>query len=146
MHRATESILVMADALAVYGVVVDVDRYDQWVEELKSIDVLERDADGRALEVAFRAAAFGRSATYTLHYDYSGAPATLAWHQVSGDVTAAMEGSYSFLGLGPRSTTVTYDLAVTLAVAVPQFIQERATRRVQRDALRELKVRAEALS
>ena len=51
--------------------------------DLKSVDVLERDGDGRPLEVEFRAAAFGRSTTYTLRYDYSRAPDELAWHQIA---------------------------------------------------------------
>jgi len=40
--------------------------------------VLERDTLGRPLDVEFRAAAFGRSTTYALHYDYSRAPEVLS--------------------------------------------------------------------
>jgi hypothetical protein len=132
---------------AVYSVVVDFDNYCDWVADLKSIEVLERDADGRALEVAFRAAAFGRSTKYTLRYDYSLAPESLSWHQTWGDVTEMMNGSYHFVaGPGVPTTTVTYDLEVALAVPVPQFIQARAASRIQRHALVELKTRVEALS
>ena len=147
VQRATQSIVVAVAPSAVYSVVVDFDRYRDWVADLKSIEVLERDADGRALEVAFRAAAFGRSTKYTLRYDYSDAPESLSWHQTWGDVTETMNGSYHFSG-GPSvlTTTVTYDLEVALAVPVPQFIQARAASRIQRHALVELKTRVEALS
>ena len=147
VQRATQSIVGAAAPSAVYSVVVDFDRYREWVSDLTSIEVLERDADGRSLEVAFRAAAFGRATKYALRYDYSRAPDTLSWHQSWGDVTSTMNGSYHF-GPGPGSdeTTVTYDLEVALAVAVPQFIQARAAARIQRHALVELKNRAEVLS
>jgi ribosome-associated toxin RatA of RatAB toxin-antitoxin module len=148
VQRTTQSIVVAAAPSAVYSVVADFDRYCDWVAELKSIDVVERDTDGRALEVAFRAAAFGRSTKYSLRYDYSRAPDTLSWHQSSGDVTREMRGSYSFLprGAHAQETTVTYELEVELAVPVPQFIQSRATYRIQRQALSELKHRVEELS
>ena len=146
VQRATQSIVVAAAPSAVYSVVTDFDHYRQWVSELKSIDVVERDADGRALEVAFRAAAFGRSTKYHLRYDYSAAPDQLSWHQTRGDVTALLNGSYSFEAAGDASTRVTYDLEVGLAVPVPHFIQERAAQRVQRHALVELKRRVEGLA
>ncbi len=147
VQRATQSIVVAAAPFAVYSVVVDFDRYREWVADLKSIEVLERDADGRALEVAFRAAAFGRSAKYELRYDYSLAPATLRWRQTRGDVVDTMNGAYHFrTGPSPHTTEVTYDLEVALAVAVPQFIQARAASRIQRHALVELKNRVEVLA
>lgn len=145
VQRATQSIVVVAEPSAVYSVVVDFDRYREWVADLKTIDVLERDADGRALEVAFRAAAFGRSTKYALRYDYSHAPDLLSWHQTYGDVTEVLNGSYHFAPVGDvANTTVTYDLEVALAVPVPQFIQARAAGRIQRHALHELKMRVEA--
>lgn len=147
VQRATQSIVVAAAPSAVYSVVVDFNRYRDWVTDLKSIEVLERDADGRALEVAFRAAAFGRSTKYVLRYDYSHVPGSLSWHQTWGDVTEMMNGSYHFVGAPDVSTTmVTYDLEVALAVPVPQFIRARAASRIQRHALVELKNRVEDLS
>ncbi|HEY5304577.1 MAG TPA: SRPBCC family protein [Acidimicrobiales bacterium] len=144
VQHATQSIVVAAAPSAVYSVIVDFDRYPEWVSELKSIDVVERDAAGRALEVAFRAAAYGRSTRYTLRYDYSHAPGILSWHQTSGDVTSMMNGSYSFrLADDDAFTTVIYDLEVELAVPIPQFIQSRAAYRIQRQALVELKHRVE---
>ena len=59
-QRATESITVDASPQRVYDVVTDFEHYDAWVSDLKKIEVLSRDAEGRALEVEFRAAAFGR--------------------------------------------------------------------------------------
>jgi len=73
-QRATESITVSASPETIYAVVTDFEHYADWVSDLKRIEVVTRDDEGRALEVEFRAAAFGRSTTYTLHYDYAKAP------------------------------------------------------------------------
>jgi len=66
--------MVNARPDVVYRVIVDFEHYADWVSDLKRIDIFERDGEGRPLDVEFRAAAFGRSTTYTLRYDYSRAP------------------------------------------------------------------------
>ena len=143
-QRASESVLVDAVPLDIFNVVVDFEHYDNWVSDLKKIDVLTRDDQGRALEVEFRAAAFGRSTTYTLRYDYTMAPQKLSWRQIEGDLTETLNGQYRFEPDG-ASTKVTYDLEVELLVPIPSFIKSRAAYRIQIQALRELKARAEHL-
>jgi len=144
VQRATESILVNAPADLVYGVVIDFANYSRWVSDLKMIQVTERDGEGRALEVEYRAAAFGRSTTYSLRYDYSRAPRVVAWHQTAGDLTETMDGQYRFDPEG-AGTRVTYDLEVELLVPIPTFIKSRAAHRIQTQALAELKTRVEQL-
>ena len=141
-ERATETVVVNATPDTVYRVASDVEGYVEWVGDLKKIDVLERDALGRPLEVEFRAAAFGRSTTYALRYDYSRAPEVLSWHQSFGDLTSTLDGRYRLESAG-EGTLVTYDLEVELLVPIPSFIKSRAAHRIQTQALRELKARAE---
>lgn len=142
-QRATASIVVSATPAAVYEVVTDFERYAEWVRELKRVEVVERDSSGRALEVEFRAAAFGRSTTYALRYDYAHAPEALAWHQTRGDITEFLAGQYRFEPLG-EGTRVTYDLEVALAVPIPGFVRSRAATRIQEEALSDLKARVES--
>ncbi len=141
-QRATESIAVSAPPEVVYRVVTDFEHYTDWVSDLKKIEVLARDAADRPLEVEFRAAAFGRSTTYVLRYDYERAPETLSWYQTSGDLTATLNGEYRFEPQGD-GTLLTYDLEVELLVPIPAFIKSRAAYRIQSQALRELKAQAE---
>jgi len=141
-QRATESIAVNAPPGVVYEVVTDFEHYIDWVSDLKKIEVLERDARGRPLEVEFRAAAFGRSTTYALYYDYSRAPEVLTWHQTHGDLTSMLKGQYRFEA-SAGGTLLTYDLEVELMVPIPSFVKSRAAYRIQSQALRELKARAE---
>lgn len=141
-QRATETTVVNAPPEVVYRVVTDFEHYVDWNSDLKKIDVLERDAQGRPLEVEFRAAAFGRSTTYALHYDYSRAPEVLTWHQTSGDLTESLNGQYRFEP-DPEGTRLTYDLEVELLVPIPAFVKARAASRIQSQALREVKTQAE---
>jgi ribosome-associated toxin RatA of RatAB toxin-antitoxin module len=129
----------------VYRVVTDFEHYAEWVSDLKRVDVFERDTLGRALEVEFRAAAFGRSTTYALRYDYDHAPEVLTWHQTRGDLTSTLSGQYRFEPVS-EGTLLTYDLEVELLVPIPAFVRSRAAQRIQTQALRELKARAEGIS
>jgi ribosome-associated toxin RatA of RatAB toxin-antitoxin module len=141
-QRATVSIEVSAPPEIVYAVVTDFLDYAHWVSDLKEITILESDSAGRPLEVEFRAAAYGRSTTYALRYDYSRAPEQLNWSQTRGDITESLEGQYRFEPAG-AGTKVTYDLEVELLVPIPAFVKSRAAHRIQTQALRELKAQAE---
>jgi ribosome-associated toxin RatA of RatAB toxin-antitoxin module len=144
-ERAVESISVAADPGTVFAVAVDLEDYPEWVGDLKSVVVTERDQSGRPLIATFRAAAFGRSSTYTLRYDYGEAPTVLSWVMVEGDLTSKLDGSYRFEP-ADGGTLVTYQLEVELRVPIPGFVKQRAAQRIQGTALRELKARAESLS
>lgn len=144
-QRATESIEVSATPEVVYGVAVDFENYVEWVGDLKRVEVHERDVEGRPLEIEFRAAAFGRSTTYVLRYDYSRAPGELSWTQSEGDLTESMSGRYRFEPVA-GGTRVSYDLEVELRVPIPAFVKSRAAHRIQQVALEELKSRAESLA
>ena len=126
-----------------YEVVLDFERYPEWVADIKHVEVLARDAHGRGTKVAFRAAAMGRSTSYTLAYDYSAAPREVSWVLEKGDITRRLDGTYVFEPSN-GGTEVTYHLAVELVVPLPGFIKSRAEGRIITNALRELKSRVEA--
>ncbi len=142
---ATERITVLAAAERCFGVAADIERYPEWAADIKEVIVDARDGEGRPTMVSFRAAAFGRSTSYTLAYDYSGAPRTLSWHQTRGDITTRLDGSYLFDPIDESTTEVTYHLEVELRVPIPGFIKMRAQARIMTTALRELKARVESL-
>ena len=118
----------------------------EWANDVKEVEIKERDAEGRPQLVTFRAAAFGRSTTYTLAYDYSEAPHTLAWKLTQGDITTKLDGSYVFDAGEGGTTDVTYHLEAELRVPIPGFIKMRATSRIMATAMRELKARVESTS
>ena len=143
--RASDCTAVRASLERCFAVATDFERYPEWAADVKAVTVLERDEAGRGTKVAFRAAAMGRSTTYTLAYDYSGAPERLSWVQVDGDLTRSLDGEYAFVP-SDGGTKVTYTLAVDVVVPVPGFVKRRAEGRIITTALREMKARAEASS
>src|SRR5262245_36208500 len=94
--------------------ITDFDHYLDWVSDLKAVEVVSRDSEGRAVEVRYRAAAMGRSTSYVLRYDYSDAPRTLSWKLVEGDIMRRLDGSYEFNEVDgdPDKTDVVYRLTV----------------------------------
>jgi ribosome-associated toxin RatA of RatAB toxin-antitoxin module len=127
-----------------FAVVADIEHYVDWAADIKEIVVEERDSEGRPLVVTWRAAAFGRSTSYTLVYDYSEAPRILSWKLTKGDITSKLDGSYVFDPGEGTGTDVTYHLEVELRVPIPGFIKMRAQSRIMSTALRELKARVES--
>ena len=143
--QAREHITDEAPVEACFEVLTDFERYPEWAGDLKAVQVVERDADGRAVVVEFRAAAMGRSTTYRLRYDYSGAPHRLSWRLESGDIQRELDGAYDLQPVEgrPDRTEIGYELAIDLIMPIPGFIKRRAETRILKTALDELKTRVE---
>jgi uncharacterized membrane protein len=141
--RASETITIAAPLDRVWAIASDIERYPDWAHDVTSVSVRDRDADGRPVEVEFRASALGRSTHYVLAYDYSSAPDRLAWTMVSGDIQRSIDGAYVLTRIDDAHTEVRYELAIELAVPLPGFVKRRAERRIL-NAVRELKIVAEA--
>jgi len=143
-EQATERLVVAATPEQCFAVSSDIDAYPEWAADIKEVTVEERDDQGRPAAVTFRAAAFGRSTSYTLSYDYSEAPRVLAWKLTKGDITAKLDGSYVFDEADGGGTDISYHLEVELRVPIPGFIKMRAQSRIMTTALRNLKARVES--
>ena len=143
--QASQRATIAAAPQALFDVVTDFDRYTDWIRDLKSVEILARDDDGRAVEVRYRAAAMGRSTSYTLQYDYGDAPRRLPWKLVAGDIMRRLDGAYEFHPVDgdPHRTDVEYWLTVELIVPLPAFVKRRAESKIMHNALRELKAHVE---
>ena len=139
--QATQQMVVGASPERTWEVLTAFEDYPRWAPDLKSAEVVSRDDEGRAHEVAFRAAAMGRSTSYTLRYDYADAPRVLAWRQVRGDITRKLDGSYELAAVegDAERTHVTYHLEVDLILPLPGFVKRRAESRLLTTALRSLR-------
>lgn len=142
--EATERTTIAATPEACFAIALDFERYPEWAGDIKSVEVVERDDQGRGTKVRYRAAAMGQSIRYTLEYDYRDAPRTLAWVQIEGEMTRKLDGSYIFDANDDGGTDMTYHLVAELKVPVVGFIKRRAEHRILGTALRELKARAES--
>lgn len=140
--RAALTTMINAPMQKCYDIALDFERYPEWAKDVKEAVVRERDAQGRATRVEFRASALGRSTHYTLQYDYSDAPSRLSWHLVEGDIMRAIDGAYSFVEVD-GGTQVFYEIAIELVIPLPGFVKRRAEVRIL-NTVKELKARAES--
>jgi len=146
VEHTTEQMVIAGPPERCIAVVTDLERYPEWVADLKEVHVLSRDEQGRASVVSFRAGAFGRSTSYVLSYDYSSLPDAISWMQKEGDLTNRLDGRYHFTARDDGSTAVVYELAVELRVPIPNFVKRRAEGHILHAAVRDLKNRVESLS
>jgi hypothetical protein len=138
-EQVAERVIIRGTPDDCYTVLTAFERYPEWAADIKAVQVDARDASGRAVLVTFRAAAFGRSTSYTLRYDYASAPEELSWIQTAGDLTRRLDGSYQLAPSGDGGTEIVYRLVVDLKVPLPGFVKRRAEGRIMGTALRELK-------
>ena len=142
VESGSDTAIISSTPERCFLVASDFAKYPEWAHDVKEATVLERDAQGRATKVEYRASAFGRSTHYTLAYDFTEAPQRLSWTLVSGDIMRSIRGAYSFEPVSD-GTRVTYDLAIELVVPLPGFVKRRAEVRIL-DTLKELKTRSES--
>jgi uncharacterized protein YndB with AHSA1/START domain len=140
---ATDTIEIAAPPDRVWAIATDLERYPEWTHDVKDVVITARDDEGRPSEVEFRASALGRSTHYTLSYDYTDAPSSLAWSMIKGDIQRSIDGAFRFAPTSDGGTHVDYDLAIELVVPLPGFVKRRAERRIL-NAIKELKAFAEA--
>lgn len=141
-EQTTSSIVIDAAPEQVMAVIVDFEDYPAWVQGMKKVEVVRRDAGGRAEHVHFDLDA-GIKDNYTLGYDYVD-PHTLRWHLVEGKLLRSMDGAYELVASG-GSTQVTYRLAVDLAIPMIGMLRRKAEKVIIDTALKGLKKRVESL-
>lgn len=137
-----DEITIDATTDAVMAVLLEIEAYPTWADDLKEATVLGRDDEGRAASARFRAAGFGVSLWYTLAYDHS-EPGRLAWVLTEGDITRKLDGSYVLNPTDDGGTRVVYELEAELIIPVVGLIKRRAAHKIIRTALRDLKARVE---
>lgn len=143
IEQATERVMVKASPQRCYEVATGFEAYPEWSEDIKKVDVIERDDRGRATLVRFWAEAMGRSTEYALRYSYDNAPTRLSWQLVEGDIERRLDGEYFFEQIDGQ-TELTYHLMVELRVPMPGFVKRRVEGKILGAALQELKARAES--
>jgi carbon monoxide dehydrogenase subunit G len=143
--RTTSSITVAAPRGAVMGVIADFGAYPQWATGIRSAEVIEPGADGRARRVRFSIDAGLIKDSYMLAYEWD-ADAAVRWELAEGGaMISEMTGGY-LLAEDGSGTKVTYDLAVALKVPMIGMLKRRAEKTIIDTALRGLRSRAETVA
>src|SRR4051794_3191265 len=93
--KVKDSIDIEASADQILDVLLDFPTYPEWNNEVKAVEVLESDEEGRPTKVSWKVDARIRTVGYVLEYDYSGLPISYSWQRTEGDVKS-LQGTYSF--------------------------------------------------
>ncbi len=142
---STQSIVIAAPPERVAAVICDFRRYPEWVGAVKRTEVVEEYEDGYASQVRFTLDAGLLTDEYTLAYEYAEDISRIEWHLVSPSrMQKAQDGSYDIVDNGDGTSTVTYTLAVDLAIAMLGMFKRKAEKVIMDTALSELKRRVES--
>jgi uncharacterized membrane protein len=136
-----ESIEIDASPEEVYAVAEDVAAYPDWAQGVKSVEILETDADGRVLRASFTISGFVKEISYTLTYTHDH-PGRMSWEADPGPDVKQLSGSYDFADKDGK-TVVTYALRVEPNFPVPGFAMRQGEKQIVGAALRGLKRRVE---
>jgi Polyketide cyclase / dehydrase and lipid transport len=143
--RTSSGIAVAAPRGAVMSVIADFAAYPQWAGGVRSAEVIEPGADGRARVVRFVLDAGLIKDSYMLAYEWD-ADTAVRWElSQGGSMISQLSGAYLLAGDGP-DTKVTYELAVGLKVPMIGMLKRRAEKTIIDTALKGLKSRSEAMT
>jgi ribosome-associated toxin RatA of RatAB toxin-antitoxin module len=131
-----------------WALVEDVPSAPEWQGGLESMDVVERDGDGRALVCETTSDAKVRKIKSRVRFSYD-APTRLSWRQTEDGDLRSLEGYWQLEPLGDGRTRVTYGLSVDPG-SVPRLARvpiERAARAILLNPRpKELAKRVESIS
>lgn len=137
------TISVQAPAAAVQAILFDIVQYPSWSTAIKSVEVLTKDDQGRVTSAKFVIDAGMMKDRVTLDYDWSAAPGRLEFSLSDADLLTAMDGAYIITTEDEDTTTVSYELTVSLSMPIPAMMRHKAEQTVIDQALNQLKIRAE---
>lgn len=140
-EAVADSIVIAARPQPVMDVILDIEDYPRWQSDIREVEVLERNEQGRAATARFVVDARLLTATYTLAYTYDAD--TVRWTLVTSEQLRQLDGSYRVAGSTDGTTTVTYELVADPAISVPRFMRRKAAEHIVRGALDGLKRRVE---
>jgi uncharacterized membrane protein len=143
VDEARESIHIEAPPERCYAVAIDFDRYPEWATDVKEVEVLDRDAEGRGTRVRYEISALGKTIGYILAYDYAEAPGGFAWTLEKADFLSRLDGEYRFDADG-AGTEVGYVLSVDVNLPLPGFMKRAAAGMIVDNAMKQLQRYIEA--
>jgi len=143
--KTSSSMTIDVSRPVIMAVIADFAAYPQWASGVRSAEVLESGEDGRALRVRFALDAGLIKDSYVLGYTWDGDEQVRWTLAERGSVISEMSGAYLLDERG-GGTTVTYELAVGLAVPMIGMLKRRAEKTIIDTALKGLRNRAQTLA
>ena len=143
--KGDRSVEIEAPIDRCYEIAADIENAIDWQGSLRDVEVLERDAEKRAVLVETESDAKVKNVKAVLRFSYD-PPTGITWVQEKGD-TKALHGSWAFEDLGGGRTRATYALEADPGRMLGLLLRGPAESRVRDfllgDAAAGLKARAE---
>jgi uncharacterized membrane protein len=137
------SITIEAPIGEVVSVLTDLASYPTWSTAIKSVEVQDKDAIGRATKAKMSIDAGVMKDRVILDYDWSKSPTEISFALDDADLLTEMSGTYEIADNGDDTTTVKYQLTVALSMPVPAMMRQKAERATIDLALNQLKTKLE---
>lgn len=137
--QTSASINIAAKPEKVMAVISDFEHYPDWVDSMKSAEVLTSTGD-KAKTVRMVLDHTLIKDNYVLAYDWK--PRAVTWKLIEGNLLKAMDGSYVLKPNG-TGTTVTYTLTVDINMPMIGMFKRKAEKTIIDSALKGLKKRVE---
>ncbi|EUA14509.1 MULTISPECIES: SRPBCC family protein [Mycobacterium] len=144
MPVLSKTVEVSADAVAIMGIVADIERYPEWNEGIKGAWVLHRYDDGRPSQVRLDTAIQGFEGIY-IHAVYYPGENQIQTVMQQGDLFLKQEQLFSVVETGANSL-LTVDIDVEPSLPVPAPMVKMLLNNVLEQLAENLKQRAENLA
>lgn len=141
--QTSSSLTVAAPPGLVLQVIADLHAYPEWNGEIKSVEVLDTERDGRPRQARFSISSSGMSDEYVL--DYAWSADGVSWTLVAPSALQKSQvGSYRVSPVA-EGTDVRYDLKIDSKIPMIGPMRRKIEKRIVDGALKELKRRVESL-
>ena len=140
-HSTEAEITINAPAAVIMDIIADLEKYPEWRDGVKKIDVLTTFDDGRPETARWTVDAGLIKDVYDLEYTWDG-DHSVSWHLTQGQMLKVDDGTYTLDEVG-GVTKVTYNLKVDLTIPMLGMMKRKAEQSIVDTALKGLKRRAE---
>lgn len=124
IQEITRSVEVAAGPDVCYAVVCDIPGYRSWFRHVKSLDIKERDGEGRPAMVYFTFdLLIKKGLQIVLVYEYDDDGRTLMFRSGGGNIAGA-SGYYHFKELSPGRSRFVFRVKVDFGMLLPEALVE----------------------
>lgn len=142
MAHAQKSIVIDVTPEQLFDVVVDYEKYPQFLPEVKSAKVTF--GSGSIKEVTYSIDIKAKVISYTLKHTAE-KPGKVSWSFVRGEMMKGNDGSWTLKPAPGGGTEATYSIDLKLSALVPSFIEKALAEQQLPLLLANFKKRAESL-
>ena len=140
---SSSSTTIEASVEDVRSVLFDIEAYPTWSTAIKTVEVHEKDGEGRPTKLTIKVEAGVLKDRATLIYDWSKAPTELSFSLEEADLMTEMDGHYSIHDNGDGTTKVTYSLGTALSMPVPDMMRRKVEMTTIEQSISQLKAKLE---